>query len=163
MVISRMKELSLFPRQTIQHHSNSSLCHNHQCWRSQSWTILWKPARSPRTNTSKICSFHHKGLQCKSRKSRDTWSNRQVGLGLQNEAGQKLTEFCPENTLVIKNNLFHQHKRWYYTWRSPSGQYKIDWLYSLQWKMAKLYTVSKNKSGSWLCLRTWTPYCQIQT
>ena len=40
---------------------------------------------------------------------------------------------------------------------------KSDWLYSLQPKMKKLYTVSKNKTGSWLWLRSWTPYCQIQT
>ena len=40
---------------------------------------------------------------------------------------------------------------------------KSDWLYSLQAKMEKLYTVSKNKTGSWLWLRSWTPYCQIQT
>ena len=40
---------------------------------------------------------------------------------------------------------------------------KSDWLYSLQQKMEKLYTVSKNKTGSWLWLRSWTPYCQIQT
>ena len=33
------------------------------------------------------------------------------GLGVQNEAGQKLTEFCQENTLIIKNTLFQQHKR----------------------------------------------------
>ena len=39
---------------------------------------------------------------------------------------------------------------------------KSDWLYSLQPKMEKLYTVSKNKTRSWLCLRSWT-YCQIQT
>ena len=40
---------------------------------------------------------------------------------------------------------------------------KSDWLYSLQPKLEKLYTVSKNKTGSWLWLRSWTPYCQIQT
>ena len=40
---------------------------------------------------------------------------------------------------------------------------KSDWLYSLQAKMEKLYTVSKNKTGSWLWLRSWTPCCQIQT
>ena len=40
---------------------------------------------------------------------------------------------------------------------------KSDWLYSLQPKMEKLYTVSKNKTRSWLWLRPWTPYCQIQT
>ena len=40
---------------------------------------------------------------------------------------------------------------------------KSDWLYSLQPKMEKLYTVSKNKTRSWLWLRSWTPCCQIQT
>ena len=40
---------------------------------------------------------------------------------------------------------------------------KSDWLYSLQPKTEKLYTVSKNKTGRWLWLRSWTPYCQIQT
>ena len=38
---------------------------------------------------------------------------------------------------------------------------KSDWLYSLQPKMEKLYTVSKNKTRSWLWLRSWTPYCQF--
>ena len=46
-----------------------------------------------------------------------------VGLQVQNEAGQRLTEFCKENTLVIANTLFQQHKRWLYTWTSPDGQY----------------------------------------
>ena len=40
---------------------------------------------------------------------------------------------------------------------------KSDWLYSLHPKMKKLYTDSKNKTGNWLWLRSWTPYCQIQT
>ena len=40
---------------------------------------------------------------------------------------------------------------------------KSDWLYSLQPKMEKLYTVSKNKTRSWLWLRSWTPHYQIQT
>ena len=45
------------------------------------------------------------------------------GLGVQNEAGQRLTEFSQENTLVIANTLFQQHKRRLYTWTSPEGQY----------------------------------------
>ena len=44
------------------------------------------------------------------------------GLGAQNEAGQRLTEFCQKNTLVIANTLFQQHKRRLYTWTSPDGQ-----------------------------------------
>ena len=46
-----------------------------------------------------------------------------VSLGVQNEAGQRLTEFCQENTLVIANNIFQQHKRILYTWTSPDGQH----------------------------------------
>ena len=46
------------------------------------------------------------------------------GLGVQNEAGQKLIEFCQENPLVIANTLFQQHKRRLYTWTSPDGQYQ---------------------------------------
>ena len=44
------------------------------------------------------------------------------GLGVQNEAGQRLTEFCQENALVIANTLFQQHKRRLYTWTSPDSQ-----------------------------------------
>ena len=47
------------------------------------------------------------------------------GLGVQDEAGQRLTEFCQENALVIANTLFQQHKRRFYTWTSPDGQYQI--------------------------------------
>ena len=45
------------------------------------------------------------------------------GLGVQNEAGQRLIEFSQENTLVITNTLLQQHKRRLYTWTSPDGQY----------------------------------------
>ena len=43
------------------------------------------------------------------------------GLGVQNEAGQRLTEFYQKNTLVIANTHFQQHKRRLYTWTSPDG------------------------------------------
>ena len=45
------------------------------------------------------------------------------GLGVQNEAGQRLIEFCQQNSLVIANTLFQQHKRRLYTWTSPEGQH----------------------------------------
>ena len=50
-------------------------------------------------------------------------------------------------------------KRRFYTWSIPNS----NWLYSLQQKMEKLYTVSKNKTGSWLWLRSGAPCCKIQT
>ena len=58
-------------------------------------------------------------------------------LGVQNEAGQRLIEFCQENTLVIANTLFQQHKRRLYTWTSPDGQHQnqIDYiLCSQRWR-----------------------------
>ena len=59
-------------------------------------------------------------------------------LGEQNEARQRLTEFCQENALVIANAPFQQHKRRLYTWTSPNGQYRnqIDYvLCSLRWRV----------------------------
>ena len=52
------------------------------------------------------------------------------GLGIQNEAGQRLIEFCQENTLVIANTLSQQHKRRLYTWTLPDGQHRnqIDYI-----------------------------------
>ena len=52
------------------------------------------------------------------------------GLGVQNEAGQSLIEFCLENALVIANTLFQQHKRRFYTWTSPDDQHQnqIDYM-----------------------------------
>ena len=46
------------------------------------------------------------------------------GLGIRNEAGQKIIEFCQENALVIANTLFQQHNRRLYTWTSPADQHQ---------------------------------------
>ena len=54
-----------------------------------------------------------------------------LGLGVQNEAGQRLIEFCQENALVIANTLFQQHKKQLYTWISPDGQYQNQFDYIL--------------------------------
>ena len=59
------------------------------------------------------------------------------GLGIRNEAGQRLIEYCQESTLVIANTLFQQHKRRLYTWTSPEGQHRhqIDYiLCSQRWR-----------------------------
>ena len=73
--------------------------------------------------TPKIrCPFHHRGMECKSRKSKDTWNNRQVCLEVQNETGQRLTKFFQKNALVRANILFQQHKIQLYTLTSPDGQ-----------------------------------------
>ena len=74
-------------------------------------------------------------------------------LGVQNEARQRLTEFCQENALVIANTFFQQHKILHMDitrWSIP----KSKWFHSLQPEMEKLYVVSKNKTESWLWLRS---------
>ena len=82
----------------------------------------------------KRCPFHYRGLECKSRKPRDTWSNRPVWPWNTKGSRQRLTECCQENALVIKNTLFQQHKRRHYTWTSADSQYKnqIDYILSSQ-------------------------------
>ena len=71
------------------------------------------------------------------------------GFGIQNEAGQRLTEFCQENTLVIANTLFQQDKGRHYTRTSSDGQHwnETDYiLCSQRWRSS--ITVSKNKTRS---------------
>ena len=159
----RQNDLSSFLRQTIQYHSNPSLCLNHWCWRSWSWTVLWRPTRSSRNNTSKRWPFHYRGLECKTRKSRDTWSNRQIWPWNTKWSRAKANTVLPrEHTDHNKLPLPTQEKTLHMDitrWSIP----KSDWLYSLQQMMERLYTVSKNKTGSWLWLRSWTPYFQNQT
>ena len=58
--------------------SVSSLCPNHWCLRSWHGLVLWRPTRRSRMNTKKQRPFHYRGPECKSRKSRDTWNDRQV-------------------------------------------------------------------------------------
>ena len=83
------------------------------------------------------------------------------GLAVQNEARQRLTEFCRENMLVIANTLFQQHKR-----QSTHGHHQIvnteiRLIIFFEDKDGGLYTVSKNKTWSWLSLRLWAFYCKI--
>ena len=75
-----------------------------------------------RTNTQKRCPFHYRGLECKSRKSRDTWSNKQIWPW--STEWSRAIEFCQENTLIIGSTLFQKHKRIVYTWTLPDGQYR---------------------------------------
>ena len=63
------------------------------------------------------------------------------GLGMRNEAGQRLIEFCQENALVIVNTFFQQNKRRLYTWTSPDGQHR-------------------NQIDSILCSQRWTSSIQ---
>ena len=82
-------------------------------------------------------SFSLQGTRNKSRSQEIPGVTGKFGLGVQNEAGQRLTEFCQENALVIANALFQQHKRRLYTWTSPDGQHwnQVDYiLCSQRWR-----------------------------
>ena len=102
-------------------------------------------------------------LFIKSRKSRDTKSNKQVWPWSTKWNRAKTDRVLPRDHGGHSKQSF------------PATQEmslhmditrclipKSDWLYSFQPKMEKLYTVSKNKTGSWLWLGSWTPYCKIQ-
>ena len=80
----------------------------------------------------KRCPFHYRGLECRSRKSRNTWSNRQI-WPWNMEWSRAKTEFCQENALVIANTL--------YKWTSPYGQdwNPIDYIFCTQrWRSSIL-------------------------
>ena len=129
-------DLSLFTRQTIQNHNNPILCTNHWCWRSWSWPALWRPATPFRTNTKIRCPFHHRVLECKSRKSRDTWNNRQVWpcstKWSRAKANRVLSRHNKHPLLNTQEMTLHMDIiRW--------SVLKSDWSYSLQLKMKKLY------------------------
>ena len=111
----------------------------------------------------KRCPFHYRGLECKSRKSRNTWSNRQIWPWNMKGSRAKANRVLPtECTSHSKNPLPTTQEKILHMDNPRWPTLKSDWLYSLQPKMEKLYTVSK-KNRSWLWPRAWTPYCQIQT
>ena len=102
---------------------------------------LWRPTRPFRTNIQKRCPFHYRGLECKSRKSRNTWSNRQIWPWNTKWSRAKANRVFPRELTGHSKTLFWQHKRRLYTWTSPDGQNRnqIDyilcsqrWLYSQQ-------------------------------
>ena len=107
------------------------------CWRSWSWTVLGRPTRPFGTNTQKRCPFHYRDWTAKLGSQETPGVTGKFGLGVWNEAGQRLIEFCQENALVIANTLFQQHKRRLYTWTSPDEQHRnqIDYiLCSQRWR-----------------------------
>ena len=100
--------------------------------------VLWRPTRTSRTNTKKKDVLLVIGdWNAKVGSQKILGVTGRFGLGVQNEAGQRLTDLCQENALVIADTLFQQHKRSLYTWTAPDGQYwnQIDYiLCSQRWR-----------------------------
>ena len=113
--------------------------------------------------SQKRCPFHYRGLECKSRKSRNTWGNRQVWPWNMEWSRAKTNRVLPrECTGHSKHSFPTTQEKTLHMDLTRWSTSKSDWLYSLQPKMETVYTARKNKTRSWLWLRSWTPYCQMQ-
>ena len=98
---------------------------------------------------AKRCPFHYRGLECKVGSEETPGVIGKLGLGIQNEAGQRLIKFCQQNALVIANTLFQQQKRRLYSWTSPDGQTKIRLIIFFAVKDGEvLYSQQKQDCGS---------------
>ena len=110
----------------------------------------------------KRCPFHYSSLECKSRKSRNTWSNRQIWPWNTEWSRAKTDRVLPRKcTGHNKHPLPTTQEKTLYMDITRWSTLKSDWLYSLQPKMEKFYTVSKNKTWSWLA-QIMRLYCKMQ-
>ena len=115
----RQNDLCLFPRQTIHQayapNSNTEEAEVEWCYEDLQDLLEVTPTKDVLfiigDGNAKVESQETPGVTGK------------FGLGMRNEAGQRLIEFCQENALVITNTLFQQHERILYTWTSPDGQH----------------------------------------
>ena len=135
-------------------------------------TRLLHPWDFPGKSTGVGCHFllhHYRELECKSRKSRNTRSNRKIWPWTTEWSRAKANRILPrECTGHSKHPLPNTEEKTLHMDITRWSIQKSDWLYSLQmniifFEMEKLYTVSKNRTRSCLWLRSWTPYCQIPT
>ena len=139
--ISKMTGWSLHPRQTIQYHSNPSLCPNHHCQRS--WTCDDLQDLLELT-PKKRCPFHHRGQECQSRKSRNTWSNRKIWPRSTKLSRAKANRVLPrEHMGYTKHPLPITQEMTLYMDITRWAVMKSDWLCYLQPKIEKFYTVRK--------------------
>ena len=125
--------------------------------------VLWRHTRPCRMKTQKRCPFHYRELECKSRKARNTWSDRQTWPWSTEWNRANANGVLPkELTGHSKHPLPTTQEKALDTditrWSIP----KSDWLYSLKPKIEKLYTVSKNSTAFPLWLRSWTSYWKFR-
>ena len=103
--------------------------------------VLWRSTRPSRTNSEKNVLFIIGDWNAEVGSQEIPGITDKLSLGVQNEAGQRLTRVCQDNILVIVNTLIQQHKRCLYTWTSWDGQHqnKIDYiLWSWEWRSSIL-------------------------
>ena len=124
-----------------------------------------KTYKTFRTNTQKRCPFHYRGLECKSRNSRDTWSNKQIcPWSTEWSRANANRVLSREHSGHSKHPLRTTQEKTLYMYINRWSIRKSDWLYLLQqkrWRSSRKPV--KNKIRSWLWHRSWTSYCKIQT
>ena len=155
-------DLFSFPRQTIQYHSNPSLCPSSNTEEAEVKWFYQDLEDLLELTPKKDVLFIIGDWNAKTGSQEIPGVTGKLNLGVQNDAGQRITEFCQENALVIANTLFQQHKTWLYTWTSPNGQYwnQIDYIIcSQRWGSSIQSAKTKRR---WLWLRSWASYCHIQ-
>ena len=111
--------------------------------------VLWWSTRPPRSNTKKSCPFHHRGLEWKSRKSRDTWSNRQVWPWSTEWSRAKSNRVLPRECTGHSKRPLPTTQRWLYTWTSPEGQHwnQIDYILC-SWRWRSYTQAVKTRPGA---------------
>ena len=120
----QQNDLGSFPRQTIQYHSNPSLCPNQYAKEAEVEWFYEDLQDLLELTPKKDVLFIMGDWNAKVGSQETPGVTDKFGLGIRNEAGQRLIEFCQENALVITNTLFQQHNRRLYTWTSPDGQHR---------------------------------------
>ena len=111
----RQNDLCSFLRQTIQYHSNPSLCPTSNAEEAEAEQFCEDLQDLLELKPQKDVLFIIGDWNVKVGSQEIPGVKGKFGLGIRNEAGQRLIEFCQENTLVIANTLFQQHKRRLYT------------------------------------------------
>ena len=140
------KDLSSFPRQAIQHHSNPRLCPNHWCKEAEVEWFYEDLQDLLELTPQKRRPFHYRGLECKSRKSRNTWSNGQIWPWNEEWSRAKAKRVLPrEHTGHSTQPLPTTQEKTLHLDITRWSTLKSDWLHSLQPKMEKLYTASKKQ------------------
>ena len=118
----RQNDFCSFSRQTIQYQGNPSLCPNHYAEEAEVEWFYEDLQDLPELTLQKDGLIIIGDCKSKVKSQEIPGVPGTFGLGIHNEAGQRLTEICQENALVIANTLFQQHKRRLYTWILPDGQ-----------------------------------------
>ena len=135
-------DLCLFPRQTIQYHSNRSLCTNYYSEEAEVEWFYDELQDLLRTNTKNISPFDHRGLEYRSR------ITGKFGLGVWNETGQRLITVLPrEHTSqqTPTSNNTTDNLRWHHQMIKP----KSDWLYIIcSWRWRSFIQLAKTRPGA---------------